>query len=159
MRKQIIPLTASSVSPSSLELNIADLATVLVTSEMPDAPVENAFDNQGGPGGSRWIAAEPGEQTVIIAFDCPQTPCRLTVEIEELEVSRTQELLLSVSENGGQTYSDLLRQEYTFSPPGTTFEREEWALPSREITHVRLRIKPDKGGRLCRATLTTLALA
>ncbi len=80
------------------------------------------------------------------------------LEIEEREVERTQELQLSVSEDGGQTYNELRRQEYTFSPSGATFEREEWALPTREVTHVRLWIKPDKGNRPCLATLTSLVL-
>ena len=43
-------------------------------------------------------------------------------------MSRTQVLHVSVSRDGGQTYQELRRQEYTFSPPGTTFEREEWTV-------------------------------
>jgi hypothetical protein len=125
MRKQIVqptPITPSS--SSSQELNVADLATVLVTSEASDFPVENAFDDQRGPGGSRWVAAEPGEQTLTVAFDAPQTLQRVTLEVEEREINRTQELQLSVSEDGGRTYREILRQEYTFSPSGATFERE-----------------------------------
>lgn len=159
MRKQIIrptPLAAST--PSAQELYIADLATVLVTSEASDFPVENAFDDRRGPGGSRWVAAEPGEQTLTVAFDAPQTVQRVTLEIEEREISRTQELQLSVSEDGGRTYREILRQEYTFSPSGSTFEREEWSVSVRKVTHVQVRIKPDKGNRPCLATLTTLAL-
>ena len=49
-------------------------------------------------------------------------------------------------------------QEYNFSPPGTTFEREDWMVPAEGVTHLRLWIKPDKGGKPCRATLTSLAL-
>jgi hypothetical protein len=140
------------------ELDIAALATVLVTSEASDHPIENAFDDRRGPGGSRWIAAEPGEQTLIVAFDTRQTLRQITVEIEEQEVSRTQELQVAVSEDGGQTYRELVRQEYNFSPPGTTFEREEWSLPAQLVTHVRLWIQPDKRGRPCRAALTALVL-
>jgi hypothetical protein len=159
MRKQIgQPASPTPASSSSQELNVADLATVLVTSEAPGFPVENAFDDQRGPGGSRWVAAEPGEQTLTVAFDAPQTIQRVTLEIEEREISRTQELQLSVSEDGGRTYREILRQEYTFSPSGATFEREEWAVPARQVTHVQVRIKPDQGSRPCLATLTTLAL-
>jgi hypothetical protein len=159
VRKQIIRST-SPAGPTcgSRELDIADLATVLVTSETPTFPVENIFDDRRGLGGSRWIAAEPGEQTLTLAFDARQTLQRVVLEIEEREVERTQELQLSVSEDGGQTYDELRRQEYTFSPSGATFEREEWALPAREVTHVRLWIKPDKGNRPCLATLTSLVL-
>ena len=70
MRKQIIRSTSPAVPTSgSRELDIADLATVLVTSETPTFPVENVFDDRRGPGGSRWVAAEPGEQALTIDFD------------------------------------------------------------------------------------------
>jgi hypothetical protein len=82
----------------------------------------------------------------------------VSLEIEETQTDRTQELQLSVSSDGGQTYRELLRQEYTFSPGGATFEREEWALGGEAVTHLRLWIKPDKGGRPGRASLTSLAL-
>jgi len=158
LRKQI--LTQGPTAPASPleEKDIAALATVLVTSETAEHPIDHAFDPRRGPGGSRWRAAELGEQVLILAFDTPQTIRRVSLEVEETEVSRTQELAVSVSSDGGQTYRELRRQEYTFSPPGTTFEREDWALTVEGITHLQLRIKPDKGGKPYRATLTSLAV-
>jgi hypothetical protein len=140
------------------EKDIVTLATVGVTSEAADYPIDNAFDSHRGPGGSRWVAGAPGPQRLLLAFDTPQTLRRLHLEVEERDVSRTQELQVAISRDGGQTYQTLLRQEYTFSPPGTTFEREEWAVPAEGVTHLQLVITPDKGGAPCRATLTTLAL-
>ena len=140
------------------EIDVAAVATVLVTSEDPDHPVDHAFDDRRGPGGSRWVAGEPGEQTVILAFDAPQTIRRVVLEVEEHEVARTQEVQLAVSVDGGQTYRELVRQEYNFSPPGTTFEREDWAVTAEGVTHLRLWIKPDKGGKPCRGTITSLVL-
>jgi hypothetical protein len=131
---------------------------VLVTSELAGHPVENAFDGQRGPGGSRWVAETPGEQTLILAFDAPQAINSVGLEIEELEMNRTQELQLAVSCDGGQTYRGVLRQEFNFAPPNTTFEREEWAVGAAAVTHLRLQIKPDKGGRPGRASLTALVL-
>ena len=55
------------------EISIPDVATVQVTSEDAEHPIDNAFDHNRGPGGSRWIAGGPGEQTVILLFDSPQT--------------------------------------------------------------------------------------
>ena len=160
MRKQIVRSTLSAVSsPPPHGLNIADLATVFVTSEAPDFPVENAFDDQHGPGGSRWIAEEPGAQMLTVAFDAPQAIQRITLEVEEREVERTQEICVALSEDGGRTYRELLRQEYTFSPAGGTFEREEWTVSAQKVTHVQVRIKPDKNDRPCRAALTTLAFS
>ena len=70
---------------------------MLVSSELPDHPVENAFDGQRGPGGSRWVSETGGEQTLKLAFDAPQTIRAVGLEIEETEETRTQELQLAVS--------------------------------------------------------------
>ena len=158
LRKQIINVSPSTPAPQAGRIDVAAVATVLVTSEDPDHPVDHAFDALAGAGGTRWVAGEPGEQVLILAFDAPQAIRRVVLEVEEREVARTQELQLAVSEDGGQTYRELLRQEYNFSPPGTTFEREDWAVAAEGVTHLRLVIKPDKGGKPCRATITTLAL-
>jgi hypothetical protein len=48
------------------------------------AAMLNAFDHNRGPEGSRWIAAGPNEQTVILLFDTPQTIRKIGVEVEEL---------------------------------------------------------------------------
>ena len=159
LRKQIVPRRSSEPVPFENEISGADVATVQVTSEEADHPIDNAFDHNRGPGGSRWIAAEPGEQTLILLFDRPQTIRKIGLEVEDLAVSRTQELSVSVSSDGGRTYRELVRQEFNFSPPGATFEREIWSTAAAAVTHLRVEIKPDKGGRLGRATLTSLTLA
>jgi hypothetical protein len=157
-RKLIIEPPPETPAPMPGEIDVAARATVQVTSESTEHPVEHAFDNRRGPGGTRWEAGGPGEQAVILAFDAPQTIRQVLLEVEETEVARTQELQLAVSHDGAQTYRELLRQEYNFSPPGTTFEREDWAVTAEGVTHLRLRMKPDKGGKPCRATITSLVL-
>src|SRR5215217_7362379 len=104
LRKQIIKPSHTPPAPMPGEIDIAAVATVLVTSEDPEHPVDHAFDGRRGPGGSRWVAGEPGEQAVILAFDAPQAVRRVALEVEETEVARTQELQLAVSCDGGQTY-------------------------------------------------------
>jgi hypothetical protein len=158
LRKQVVTKQPAVPARRAAEKDIAAIATVLVSSEDPQHPIDNAFDDLRGVGGSRWIAEQAGEQTVIVAFDTPQTLRRLFIEVEEPEVSRTQELAVSVSVDGGQTYRELVRQEYNFSPPSTTHELEEWSIPTDGVSHLRVVIKPDKGGKPSRATLTTLAL-
>jgi hypothetical protein len=158
LRKQIINENPKTQAPMPDEIDVAAVATVLVTSEDPGHAVDHAFDHQRGPGGSRWVAGEPGEQTVILAFDGPQTIRRVILEVEEHEVARTQEAQLAVSVDGGQTYRELVRQEFNFSPPGTTFEREDWEVTAEGVTHFRLWIRPDKGGKPCRGTITSLVL-
>lgn len=158
LRKQIIGTTSAAPSSTTGEIDVAAVATVLVTSEAPEHPIDHAFDGSRGPGGTRWVAGEPGEQTIILAFDAPQAIRRVALEVEEPGVVRTQELQLAVSIDGGRTYREVLRQEYNFSPPGTTFEREDWSVNSDAVTHLRLVIRPDKGDKPCRATITSLVL-
>ena len=158
LRKQIIKPSQETPALMPGEIDIAARATVQVTSESTEHLVNDAFDTQRGPGGTRWVGGEPGEQAVILAFDAPQTIHRILLEVEEPGVARTQELQLAVSGDGGQTYRELVRQEFNFSPPGTTFEREDWAVTAAGVTHLRLQIKPDKGSKPCRATITSLVL-
>src|SRR4051794_12563308 len=106
LRKQIIQAQATASERTPGDIDIAAVATVLVTSEAAEHPVDNAFDGCRGPGGSRWVAGEPGEQTLILAFDAPQVIRRVILEIEEPEVARTQELQLAVSTDGGRTYRE-----------------------------------------------------
>ncbi len=158
LRKQIIKANPAIPDATTGEIDIAAVATVQVTSESPEHPIDHVFDDYRGPSGTRWIAGEAGEQTVILAFDSPQTINQILLEVEEPEVDRTQDLQLSLSCDGGRTYRELLRQEFNFSPPGTTFEREMWTVSAQEVTHLRLVIKPDKGDKPCLATLTSLVL-
>jgi hypothetical protein len=160
MRKHLLkkPGTPAQGPFQPGEKNVRAMATVFVTSESAAHPVENAFDDRRGPGGSRWVADEDGEQTLILAFDSPEAIRQICVEIEEQALSRTQELSLAMSDDGGETYRERVRQEFTFSPPGTTFERELWALSGESVTHLKLVIKPDKGNKPSRATLTSLII-
>jgi len=148
----------STDATHATELDIEAIATVHVTSAEPDHLITNVFDRSRGLGGSRWVAQKSGEQSLVLTFHTPQTIRRIDLEIEEQEVSRSQELWLCVSHDNGHTYQNLLRQEYNFSPPGTTFEREQWLVTAQEVTHLRLRVKPDKSGQPCRATVTSLIL-
>lgn len=157
LRKRILSESAGRHVAAG-EIDVAASSTVSVTSEAVDHPVDNAFDGRGGPGGTSWVAAEPGDQALILAFDAPQAIRRITLEIEEVEVSRRQELEVAASCDGGRTYRTLVRQGYNFSPPGTTFEREEWSVSVEMITQLRLWIRPDQGGMPCRAKLTSLLL-
>lgn len=153
MRKKIIEIESTK---STDEIDITKIATGLITSEDANHPLENAFDDKRGKGGSCWIADSTDEQTLILEFDTPQAIRQVILEIEELEVSRNQELQISISHDGGESYQEILRQEYNFSPPGTTFEKEEWTLNADNVTHFRLVIKPDKGNKPCKAKITSL---
>src|SRR5437016_8847712 len=47
--------------------------------------IDNVFDGRRGPGGSRWVAEKPGEQTLILAFDAPQMIHRSEEHTSELQ--------------------------------------------------------------------------
>ena len=162
LRKLTIPpsqdLSSSGTSDEGGRMSIPALATVLVTSEAAEHPVDCLVDGHDGPGGTRWVAAVDGEQTLILAFDTPQTIREVGLETEESQASRTQVLTLSLSQDGGRTYREILRQEFNFSPPGTTFERERWTVPAAMVSHLRITIRPDKGSNLGRASLTSLTI-
>jgi len=158
LRKRILADPAAEPVPTTDLWDVPSLATVLVTSASPDHPIDHLFDAERGPGSSRWIAATEGEQTVIVAFDQPQSLHEIGIEAEERERSRTQVLSVSLSADGGRTYRERIRQEFNFSPEGATFEREAWATPAEGVTHLRLTVRPDKGDRPGRASLTALTL-
>jgi len=157
LRKHVGKDLLAAPAPSHAAKDIEALATVFVTSEASDHPVERLFDASGGPGGTRWVAGADGEQTLTLAFDTPQTIREVSVEAEERDLSRTQVLCVSFSEDGGRTFRERVRQEFTFSP-GTTFEREVWSMPAAEVTHLRVTVKPDKGNAPGRASLTSLTI-
>jgi hypothetical protein len=158
LRKQILSNPSAAGAPRADVKDIPALATVFVTSEAPGHPVDYLFDASGGPGGTRWMAGADGEQTLVLAFDAPQTIRAIGIEAEEPSATRTNVLVISLSGDGGRTYQERIRQEFNFSQPGTTFEREEWAVPAERITHVRVVVQPDKGHAPHRATLTSLTV-
>src|SRR6266702_1006522 len=102
LRKKILTTHQTTSSRGAAEKDIAAVATVLVSSEDPRHPIDYAFDGQRGPRANRWIAAQSGEQTLILAFDTPQTIRQILVEVEEPEISRTQEMAVSISRMGGR---------------------------------------------------------
>ena len=130
LRKKLLRADPGAPAAVAGEKDIAAIAAVLMTSEAADHPIDNLFDGRRGPGGSRWVAADPGDQEIVLVFDAPQSIRTIGLEIEEREASRTQELQVSASRDGGPT-----------------------------PTHLRVAIRPDKGNQTFRATLTSLSVA
>src|SRR6202011_2628930 len=93
----------------------------------------------------------------VIELTGPQPVSRLVYEVEETMRERTQEVHVEVSEDGGQSYRQILVQEYNFSPRGATYQREEQRFNLPQVTHLRLTIVPNKSGSGT-VTLTRLRL-
>jgi hypothetical protein len=158
LRKRRLEDDAATSARAADEIDIAGCATIAYSSEHSAHPVEHMVDGGSGPGATRWISARPDTvERIVVEFDQPQPISRLVYEVEEAMRERTQEVRVEVSEDGGQTYRQILVQEYTFSPRGATYQREEQRFNLRQVTHLRLTIVPNKNGSGT-ATLTALRL-
>jgi F5/8 type C domain len=148
VRKRLLPKEegATPAAPTG-EIDIAAHAVLGYTSEDPDHPIENLIDGRYGRGGTFWAGAKPNTtERIVVEFDQPQTVSYMIYEVEEYSCERTQEVRVEASSNGARSFRQVLVQEYTFSPAGATFQREEQRLNLPSITHLRLTIVPDKSG-------------
>lgn len=157
MRKRVIVEgSEQSTRADGVWLDLESLASVEVTSEDEGHPVESALAEGGGAG---WRAARPGRQVIRLLFDEPQSLSRVRLIFEEEERERTQEFALRWSPDGGRTYREVVRQQYTFGPPGTTEESEDYEVQLEGMTALELGIIPHIGGGDARASLRQLRLA
>lgn len=156
MRKRLIGSSSSSPMDSENWLPIERIASVEVTSEDVLYPIENALLSRIETG---WRAALPGEQIIRLRFDEPQQLRRIYLVFFETEVERSQEFVLRWSSDNGQTYRDIVRQQWTFSPPSTTKETEDYHVELSGISQLELKIIPDKSGGDAYATLAEFRLA
>ncbi len=136
-------------------LDVESAAVVEVTSEDKDFPVESAFVSGDSRG---WRAGAPGSQTIRLIFDQPQKLKCISLVFEENETQRTQEFVLQWSPDGGLSVKEIVRQQWTFSPPESTREIEEYQVDFSNVTLLELVIKPNIGGGLTRASLKNLRL-
>lgn len=157
MRKRVIGAKAGAETPSvGGWLDLEPLAQVEITSEEPEHPIEAAL--RTGPGDG-WRAGTSGPQSVRLLFDRPQQLRRIRLVVREETHQRTQEFVLHWSADGGRSYQELLRQQYTFSPPGTTKEVEEYWVELDGVDVLALTIIPDISGGPARASLAEVRLA
>ncbi len=157
MRKQVIAREPRRVSPAEGSfLDLERLARVEITSEDSGHPIESALVPGRGDG---WRAAEPGPQTVRVLFDEPQRIRRVHLVFEENQAERTQEFALSWTPAGEAAGRFLVRQQYTFSPGGSTRQVEDYAFDLQGATALELEIVPDIGGGGTHASLVSLRVA
>ena len=140
------------------ELDIVACATILYSSETPSQPIERLFDGNSGRGATGWSSArENTAEEIILEFDRPEHLLRLIFDVEEAQAERTQQLTMEYSTDKGLSYRTAFVQEYTFSPRGSTYQREDLSFDLPQVTHVKLTIVPNKGGTGT-ASLTSLRL-
>jgi hypothetical protein len=156
MRKRMIAEARKTPQPPEQDwLKVEDLAEVEITSEDPSHPIESALLPGGGPG---WRAAAPGKQTVRLLFDRPQQLRWIRLDFLETDVERTQEYVLRWSPDGGQSFRDIVRQQWNFGPDATS-ETEDHRVDLTGVTMLELVITPEIGGRPALASLVQLRIA
>ncbi|MCM0081137.1 hypothetical protein L4X63_05995 [Geomonas sp. Red32] len=148
MRKTIVPLQENHQETVRC-LNLDAIARVEVTSEDPSHPIEAALVPPVGEG---WRAATPGKQLIRLKFDQPQHIRVIALTIKEPEHPRTQEFVIRWGHGGGEL-QEIVRQQFNFSPPGTTTEQESYDVDLPGVEALEIEINPDLSSPHARATL------
>ena len=145
MRKRLISETeqASGTGAAGLGgewLDLETLAHAEISSEDQHFPIEDALGHLETEG---WRAGVTGPQTIRILFEEPVTIRRILVHFVEKTTERSQEFaLFAQTAEGG--LREIRRQQYTFSPGGSTEELEDFAVELDEVTGIQLKIDPDR---------------
>jgi len=157
MRKRIIKLDKKQTVDSDQQwLDVEKIAEVEVSSEDEAFPIESALL----PGkDSGWRASCPGKQIIRLIFDNPQRLQWVRLNFEEFEIERTQEYVLRWSNDSGQSYFEIIRQQWNFSPEGSTSEIEDYHLDLLAVSMLELSINPDVSESNSIASLKELRLA
>ncbi len=158
MRKKILESDAAQLRSGESGqgwLHLDRLATVEVTSEDPSFPIESALSPDSGPG---WRASQKGEQQIRIIFDEPISLHRIQLRFVETESERTQEFTIRwLPAEGGPT-KEIIRQQWNFSPGGSTTEVEDYKVNLNAVSILELAIQPDVGRREAVASLAACRL-
>ena len=156
MRKSIVPdLSVHAAVRQPTWLDIERVARVEVSSEDAGNPVEEAL-HMGGRAG--WRAGASGPQTLRLYFEEPQRLQHIRVHFEEWQHARTQEFVLRWSADG-KSFCEVVRQQWNFSPSGSTSETESYVVALADVSVLELYIVPDMSGGDSRASLAELRIA
>jgi len=157
MRKRIIDqVQKNTIIPEREWLNVEGLAEVELTSEDAAHPIESALGLSPAAG---WRAAGPGKQTIRLLFAQPQQLRRIWLNFSEPLIERTQEYVLRWSPDSGKSFREIVRQQWNFSPNGTTSETEDHHVELPAVTILELSIIPDISGGTACASLAQMRLA
>ncbi len=134
MRKHIIASTEPSHSRKVEEwLNLEEAASVEVSSEDPQHPIESAFKDGETLG---WRA---------VLFDEPKELRRIRLRFSEPEVERTQQFTLSWADTQTAPFREIVRQQWNFNPRTSTEEVEDYRVDLTHVLALELTIDPDLG--------------
>jgi hypothetical protein len=156
MRKKLIPGfgTSTGLSAAGSWLDIDKLATAELSSEDSQHPFEHALRADTIDG---WKAADPGPQLICLRFDSPQTIRCIRLQFLEQEKDRSQEIALFAT-SIGFSRKELVRQQWVFTPQGSTAEVEEYFFDLREVTVLELEIDPGRHDKQAFASLQSIQI-
>jgi hypothetical protein len=140
MRKSIVSPSAAATSP--IRDNWRDLeriARVEITSEDENFPIERALSKNASTG---WKAGVTGPQVIRLHFDEPLSIRRIHVHFVDKAAERSQEF--AVYAGSGTDLKEVKRQQWSFSPHGSTEEIEDYTVDLNGVTTLELRIDPDR---------------
>jgi hypothetical protein len=138
MRKRV--LGSSDQATGEQWLDLRSLASVEVSSEDPEHPIESALLPNKGSG---WRAERPGNQTIRVVFDNPQRVRRIRLHFVEPAAERTQEYTLRWAGRAGEPLREIVRQQWNFSPGGSTTQTEDYRVELPGVSVLELNINPD----------------
>jgi hypothetical protein len=137
-------------------MDLGQIATVEVTSEDPDFPIESVFSANNGPG---WRASQKGEQQIRLIFDQALAVHRIQLHFLEPMRDRLQEFTVRwLAADGGQP-KEIVRQQWNFSPAGSTSELEDYEVNLDGVSALELVIRPDLTHNEAIATLAAWHIA
>jgi hypothetical protein len=140
MRKSIVsPSTTTTTPISDLWRDLERIARVEISSEDENFPIEHALGKKETTG---WRAAGTGPQLIRLHFDEPLAIKRLQLHFVEKAAERSQEF--AVYAGAGAELKEVVRQQWSFSPHGSTEELEDYPVNLSGITTLELRIDPDR---------------
>lgn len=138
MKKTILSQNATELPESDTWLDLEAIADVQITSEDAAFPIENAL----GKPATGWRAATTGPQVIRLVFHTPQAIRRIQLHIVDKESERSQELSLTATLGDGPR--EVVRQQWNFSPNGTTEELEDYRVELNGVVALELKIDPDR---------------
>ena len=140
MRKSIVSPSAVAATPiSDLWRELERIARVEISSEDEQFPIEHALGKKETTG---WRAAATGPQLIRLHFDEPLNIKRLRLHFVDKAAERSQEF--AVYAGSGPELKEVVRQQWSFSPHGSTDEIEDYTVNLSGITTLEVRIDPDR---------------
>jgi hypothetical protein len=139
MRKSVVATGDAKVPAAGEWLDLEKIAQVEISSEDAAFPIENALGTTATTG---WRAAATGPQVIRLRFDEPQSIRRIQLHFVDKAAERSQEFALFAGSSAEMR--EVLRQQWSFSPSGSTEEIEDYTVDLHGVTTLELKIDPDR---------------